>query len=248
VSKRDQCSVALRIDDIGASSKQFEIYSKTRWANILFLKTLPRFRAWGPYREMSAAEWSDTLETLEDHNARITVAITASWVESDGTLVPFPRKWPAEARALLEGQERGLIEIANHGMTHCVVGKHRPRAFRSNRNYHREFWDWIPRETHFRHMRESQDILQQYFGARVTTFVPPGNVFTLDTVDAAREFGIERINCSGHRRKLEEMRFINNDQVVDFHDREIVLHGVGWVGNCLAGLPKDTTFSFIKDL
>ena len=28
----------------------------------------------------------------------------------------------------------GLIDIANHGNTHCVLGKHLPQFFSSNRN------------------------------------------------------------------------------------------------------------------
>ena len=58
-------SLALRLDDVGASTKRYEVYSKCRFGigryaisgNWLFLKYLPGIKAWGPYRELSAKEW-----------------------------------------------------------------------------------------------------------------------------------------------------------------------------------------------
>ena len=83
--------VALRIDDIGASSKQFEVYSN-KWfgvGNLFFLKKLDFFKAWGPYKEMTASEWEAIFEILKKYDAKITVGVTASWVEYSGQLVPF---------------------------------------------------------------------------------------------------------------------------------------------------------------
>jgi hypothetical protein len=77
----------LRIDDIGASTKQFEVYSKRRFGNFLFLKYLPWFKAWGPYQEMSADEWQQVLDLLTKCPAKLTVGVTASWVEKDGEKV-----------------------------------------------------------------------------------------------------------------------------------------------------------------
>ena len=150
--------IFLRIDDIGASTKKFEIYSKNRFANILFFKYLKSYRSWGPYQELSKKEWEQVFEILSNYNAKLTVGITASWVERDSTLVPFPEKYPEQADLLKLGSENRLIEIANHGLTHCIVGKHLPKMFTSNRKYHREFWDWIPRDIHFEHLEKSQQI------------------------------------------------------------------------------------------
>ena len=79
-------------------------------------------------------------------------------------------------------------------------------------------------------MRESQDILQQYFGVRVTTFVPPGNVFTLDTVDAAREFGIERINCSGHAGRKIPLTVTYHKKTKLDGNAHVLLYGYGSYG------------------
>ncbi|MBI4253675.1 MAG: polysaccharide deacetylase family protein, partial [Candidatus Rokubacteria bacterium] len=141
--------VALRLDDVGAASKRHEVYGLTRVrvgtlvvpfpGNFLFLKYLPPIKRWGPYRELSAPEWEGVLAALETAHARMTVAVTAGWVESDGGVTPFPRKFPAAAGVIREGVRRGLLEIANHGYTHCVLRDRlfRPRLFAGNREFHR---------------------------------------------------------------------------------------------------------------
>jgi len=126
----------LRIDDIGASTKRYEVYSKKMFGNFLFLKYLPGFKAWGPYDEMDDAQWQKVLDLLIKYSAKLTVGITASWVDRDGDLVPFPEKFPVQAGVIKQGWKEGLLEIASHGLTHCVLGKHLPRFFSSNRKYH----------------------------------------------------------------------------------------------------------------
>ena len=118
--------IALRIDDIGASTKKYEIYSKKPLGNILFLKYTKLFKAWGPYDEMDDAQWQLVLDLLIKFSAKLTVGITASWVDRDCNMVPFHEKYPAQAGVLKQGWKEGLLEIANHGLTHCVVGKHMP--------------------------------------------------------------------------------------------------------------------------
>ncbi|HEX9124863.1 MAG TPA: hypothetical protein VF948_00580, partial [Methylomirabilota bacterium] len=91
---------ALRLDDVGAASKQHEVYGVTRIelgplalpfpGNFLFLKYLPPVKRWGPYRELTAPEWERVLAELESRGARMTVGVTAGWVETDGRIVPFP--------------------------------------------------------------------------------------------------------------------------------------------------------------
>src|SRR3990170_1650748 len=43
----------LRLDDLGASSKQYERWSRHRWANVWPLHDRRLFGAWGPYRELA---------------------------------------------------------------------------------------------------------------------------------------------------------------------------------------------------
>ncbi len=241
--------IALRIDDIGASSKQFEVYSKKfkGLGNIFFFKYLPWFRAWGPYREMTTNHWRGVLETLREFEAKLTVGVTAGWIEKDSMVVPYPKKYPKQAAILKKGLEEGLIEIANHGLTHCVVGKHLPRLLRSNRKYHREFWDWVPVEVHFDHIQQSQKILQEYFETKVTTLVPPGNVYSEATIEAASQFGINLINCHTTSCTKNGMRILGEENVFAFHDRELVLNGIDWLKDKLAK-QTEITYCFVRDL
>jgi len=232
--------VALRLDDVGAASKRHEVYGLTRIplgrmrvpfpGNFLFLKYVPRIKRWGPYRELSPAEWDAILEMLEDTGARLTVAVTAGWVERDGGVVPFPLKFPDQAAVIRQGITRGLLEVANHGYTHCVLrdGLFRPRLFSGNRQYHREFYDWLPEEVHREHLYRSQDILQSCFGTRIETLVPPGNVLSTKTLAAAPAAGIRFISCRDADRwgTGHGVTFVEQARVVAFHDRDLVLDGL----------------------
>lgn len=246
-----QNKTALRIDDIGASSKFFERYSKKRLCNVGVLRHRKLFGAWGPYREMSGHEWDEVLEVLQRHGAKLTVGVTAAWVERDGRLIPFPEKFPVEAKALKEGLKVGLIEIANHGLTHCVLenDKFRPRLLGNNRKSHREFWDWLPDETHFEHLERSQKILQDFFEEDVVTLIPPGNVYSGITLKAAQKTGLKIVNCQNPKIFPENapLKVIGNQSVIAFHDRELVLYGIAWLEKVLQE-NKGKEFCFVKEL
>ena len=232
-------AVALRLDDVGASSKRFEVYGRTRlpfggWqlpfpGNFLFLKYLPPIKRWGPYGELTAQAWEQILLLLEATGARMTVAITAGWVERDGRVVPYPRKFPDAAALLSQAVRQGLVEPANHGWTHCVLKDRlfRPRAFRGNRPWHREFVDWVPASVHREHLARAQATLEDHFGVRVLTFVPPGNAFTRETVEAARDVGLCYLSSRDAARwgPAEGMVFVDDACVRVLHDRELVLAG-----------------------
>lgn len=248
---------ALRLDDVGASTKRYEVYSNRSWGlgpvrvsgNWLFLKYLPGVRAWGPYRELSAAEWRDVIGLLSDASASMTIAVTAAWVDRAGGLTPFPLRFPAAAEALKAGVRQGVIEIANHGLTHCVLDRHlfRPRWFSSNRTYHREFWEWVPASTQEEHIRRSQQILQEYFDVPVVTFVPPGNVFTESTLAAAERHGLRFVSCDAEAGRHGQMTILGNEDVVPMHDRDLVMNGVEWLRRLLAQEPG-RTFCSVAEL
>jgi Polysaccharide deacetylase len=238
---------ALRLDDVGAASKRHEVYGVTRVrlgplalpfpGNFLFLKYLPPVKRWGPYRELTAAEWESVLTGLEASGARMTVGVTAGWVESDGRIVPFPRKFSDAAAVIRRGADRGLLEVANHGYTHCVLenGRFRPRLFSGNRTEHREFHDWLPADVHREHVNRAQGILQDFLGSPVLTFVPPGNVFSRTTLAAAAAAGLRYVSCLEPARwgAVEGMTFVGESDVVSIHDRDLVLRGVGYLARLL---------------
>jgi peptidoglycan/xylan/chitin deacetylase (PgdA/CDA1 family) len=245
------------MDDVGASSKRYEIYSNWRArlgplyvsGNWLFLKYLSPFKAWGPYQELGETHWNGICRLLEEHRAKLTVAITAGWVESEHEVVPFPERFPRQAAAIREGVRAGLLEVANHGLTHCVLDNNlfKPRWFSGNRLYHREFWEWVPVAVHARHVERSQRILQDYFAGGVVTFVPPGNVFTDDTLELAARNGLRFLSAAaapGHRRG---MAILGNDDTEVFHDRDVALHGVAWLQRCLER-HAGAEFCFVRDL
>jgi peptidoglycan/xylan/chitin deacetylase (PgdA/CDA1 family) len=237
----------LRMDDVGAASKRYEVYGLTRIpvagvrlpfpGNWLWFKYLPPFKRWGPYRELAAADWRHILELLASNGARLTVAVTAAWVERDGTLTPFPQKFPEAAKVLREGVEAGLLEVANHGLTHCLLADRafRPRAFASNRQYHREFYDFVPAELQDTHIARSQEILCDAFRTDVVTFVPPGNLLQPITVEIARRHGLRFLSYRAPTTLGGVLPVIGDDRGVVFHDRDVMLGGMAWLRARLEG-------------
>jgi polysaccharide deacetylase len=247
------------MDDVGASSKRYEVYARplplpgrARHAgDILFLKYLPALRAWGPYRELSAADWQRIGEILERTAAVLTVAVTAGWVEWSGRIVPYPERFPHAAEILRGLVATGRIEVANHGLTHCVLRDlaFRPRVFAGNRRWHREFYDWIPLATQREHLTRSQEILRSWLGREVTTFVPPGNVFGETTLQAAADVGIRTVSCNTPPRRWGPIAVVGNQRVRDFHDRDVVLGGVAWLEAEISRYrERELRFVHVRDL
>lgn len=236
----------FRIDDIGACTKHFNQYGQKvfryrgityfyfPFANLGFFKRLPPFRRWAVYDEITAAEWKEFLAIFKEYNIVPIIAITATWVEKDNMLTPFPQKFPEEARVLKAAAKNNQIIIANHGLTHCVVGKHLPWWWGSNRKYHREFWDWIPEATHREHIIQSQEILETFFEHPVEILVPPGNVWSIKTYRAMKGTHIKKVLCNRYMidstEQLSDIEFIDDRQgFINFHDRELKLYGKDWL-------------------
>lgn len=231
-SASEGTKIAFRMDDVGASTKQFEVYSKSLIGNFLVLKYFPPFKAWAPYNELSAKNWEEIINILDRTNSKITVAVTAAWVEKNGDLTPFPKKFPKQAAILKKALQSGLIEIANHGLTHCVVGQHLPRLFTSNRKYHREFLDFLSEEEIKNHLEKSQKILEDYFKTRVTTFTPPGNMYTKFTWEYAQKIGLKYLS-------------VKEKNTFAFHDKDIILNGIQWLEKKI-NLFKSQGFQIVK--
>jgi len=243
----NKTKIILRIDDIGASTKQFNQHGKVYWtllkkkmpvaffANWLFFKRIKPFRNWGVYPELNAKQWLLIYDLLKHYNAKMTVGVTACWAQSHNDLIPFDRKFPDEYSLLKEGLQEGLIEIANHGLTHCVLKDNLfyPKMFSSNRKFHREFWDWLPESIHKNHIEKSQEILSGIFQTDIVTFIPPGNVWTELTEMYAKEYGIKYLSSLESKaptgKKKNGLIYVGNANMIDFHDREISLFGIEWL-------------------
>jgi len=222
----------VRIDDVGASTKKYNQHVKSFPFCSVFdfwpLKVIWPFKGWGPYKELTLKEWQEALSFFEKNNIKPIIAITACWVERNNTLTPFPKKFPGQANFLKEKFLQGKIEIANHGLTHCVVGKHLPKLVGSNREFHREFWSYLPYETHEKHLFASQKILESFFEKPITIFVPSGNIWSLSTYQALLKTGLKKVIANRYMQDSEEemqgVEFIDDKEGwLVLHDRDLKL-------------------------
>ena len=235
----------FRIDDIGASTKHFNQHGK-KWvslfgmkvyfpfANVWFFKRIEPFRGWAKYDEVTAGEWRVYLDMFEKNSIVPIIAVTATWVEADGTLVPFPEKFPEEAAVLKEAFLNNKIVIANHGLTHCVVGMHAPRFWSSNRKFWREFLPSLDEEVHRNNIVQSQEILETYFQKPIEILVPPGNLWSIKTYRALAGTNIKKVMCNRYMidsdEQMEKITFVpDNKRTCVFHDRELKLYGKMWL-------------------
>lgn len=238
--------VTFRIDDIGASSKYYNQHGEKTFfwkgipffyfplANFWFFKRMRPFKKWGHYEELTVHEWQEILAVFKENNIVPIIAITAAWVDAHNTLIPFPEKFPQQAALLKEAFLKNEIIIANHGLTHCIVGRHLPRFFGSNRKFHREFWPKLEQSVHTEHIQKSQVILEGYFEKMIEIFVPPGNVWSKKTYQALRETHIKTIIANHYLldsdEPLQDIEFKDDTYIFfNFHDRELKLYGKEWL-------------------
>ncbi len=222
----------IRVDDIGASTKKYNQHIKSFPFCSIFdwwpLHILPPFKGWGPYKELTLKEWQEVLDFFEKNNIKPILAITAGWVEKNNTLTPFQEKFPEQARFLKQALKEGKIEVANHGLTHCMVGKHLPKLVGSNRKFHREFWSYLPYETHEKHILASQKILEDFFEKPITIFVPPGNIWSEKTYRVLKKTNLKKVIANRYMQDSEEemqgVEFIDDKEgFLVLHDKDLKL-------------------------
>jgi hypothetical protein len=173
------------------------------------------------------------LGIFKKNNIRPIIAITACWVDERSNLIPFPKKFPSEALLLKNASDHGDILIANHGLSHCVIGKHLPLFWKSNRKFHREFWPDLDEKVHKEHISRSQEILEDYFEKPIEIFIPPGNVWSKKTYDAMRNTHIKKVISSRYMLDsdvpMEGIEFIEDTKHFNLHDRDLKLFGATWL-------------------
>src|SRR5258706_7565154 len=204
------------------------------FSNFWFFKRIKPFKKWGKYDELTSLEWKDFLDIFKKNDIIPIVAITAAWVDNNSKLIPFPEKFPEQAKMLKQAFLNGRIIIANHGLTHSIVGSHLPKLLGSNREFHREFYQWLPDEIHQEHIIKSQKILESYFEKPIEIFVPPGNIWSQKTYKAFKNTNIKKVMSNKYMQdssqKMDGVSFIHdNDGVFAFHDRELKLYGQKWL-------------------
>lgn len=235
---------ALRMDDVGASTKWFNWHGVEgrKWGHWFLNKAAP-FGRWGPYRELRHDDWSDIADILDATGSRLTVGVTATWVTWNGELIPFPTRFPDEARILKDLCQDGLVEIACHGLTHCVLKGHafRPRWNAPNRWAHREFHDFIGASEHRDHLERATNILATFFSRDIKTFIPPGNLWTPATEFAALSCGyrylasLESVAPTGHA--TSGLVYVGTGVSEACHDRDIRCHGAEYLEQLIGRMP-----------
>ncbi len=241
--------ITLRMDDIGASSKKYEVYSKNKIGNILFLKYFRPFKAWGPYDELSERELENIFELLDLYKIQVTFGITAAWVDKNSRLLPFNEKYPTQSNLIKKAFEKKLIKIANHGLTHCVIGKHLPKLFSSNRKFHREFWEWVDLKTQDYSIKKSQEIFYSWLNYKPHIFVPPGNVYAKKTLEILEKYDFRLISTNKLvSNNISNIKFINPKNVFAFHDRELKLFGINWLKSNIEKLKDNYEIVKIDDI
>ncbi len=239
--------LTVRIDDVGASSKYYNQHGKLIFrhkdipyfffplANFWFLKRIKPFRECAPYQEVTVDEWTRYLDLFERLAIKPIVAITASWVDEESRLIPFPEKFPDRAQLLKQASKVDRIEIANHGLTHCVVGNHMPSFWRSNQRYHREFWPYLDEGTHREHFTSAQKILEDYFEKSIRIFVPPGYIWSVKTYRALKDTTISAVHSRNYMfDSTESMSGISyrrddQDDYLVLHDWDLKEHDCNWL-------------------
>ena len=97
-------------------------------------------------------------------------------------------------------------------------------------------------------LKESQKILENWLKIKVETFIPPGNVYCIETVIAAEKYGIKKINSSRPINNNSSIKTIDEKNILAFHDRELVLYGNKWLEKKLQDLSVDKKFVLLRDL
>jgi hypothetical protein len=222
----------IRIDDIGASTKQFERHS-TKFKGLINvgpLKNRQFFGDWGPYDEITPSilgEFIRFVKSDQFSNPVVILGITASYVNYDGSLITFDKYAPNLYKYILELEAMGNVVIGCHGLTHCVLKnkKFRPKFWGSNRIYHREFHDWLPRETLSNHLYMATSILRSIF-KDVSVIIPPGNLLNQYTLDVAENLDYKFLSTEDNvinSLNLSKIQPIKNDTCLRIHDRELAI-------------------------
>ncbi|MEC8299458.1 MAG: polysaccharide deacetylase family protein [Pseudomonadota bacterium] len=230
----------LRMDDFGACSRVYEKHSSKFFGLLDFYPLYHRrlLGSWGPFRELSVEEIVEIATILGERNVMMLFCITAGWPCINGGIAKFHEVFPEQSKKIKEYAQLGIFQIANHGLTHCVLEDpryRRPGIF-GNRDRHREF---LPERSN-KHLQESielsQQIISDYFEAEPQILVPPGHAISSRVFPYLYDSGIEAVaSGSSHlpNIKFRNMQILNGENFEVFHTRDIVLRGTDFLAEVL---------------
>jgi hypothetical protein len=221
----------LRLDDPGAAGR--------RWLD------------WWAHDDVAPAAW-DALWRELDGFGRASVFCCPGWVCEDGRVVDSRTQNPKEWAALDAGVRAGVADLECHGYTHmhpdtAAWGAAADRC--TSADWYREFWP--PRAPVEPSVEAQTAILDAWAAAcgAATSLVAPGEAWGVRTLAAARSRGYALFNSWGICRLQEPVPtwsvgigspYLDEADpawladglpaVGYWHDRDMALHGPGWVG------------------
>lgn len=223
--------LVLRLDDPGAAVKE-------------------HLRGW-QHEPVHADAWKALWDALEGFG-RASLFCCPGYVRADGTVADSRSVLPEEWRQLDAGAARGLAELECHGFTHMVPDTVAWSAASDRYDevgWFRELWppnlDQEPEvDAQAQRLRQWQEAL----GKTGTTLVAPGEEWGLNTLAAARSVGLRLLSswgiCFLDRAVPTWSAGIGSPyldeaapgwfddclpQVGYWHDRDMAVHGPGWV-------------------
>ncbi len=229
--------LVLRLDDPGAAVKE-------------------HLREWA-HPPLDARGWDALWQALSGFG-RASVFCCPGYVRADGSVVDSRAVLPDEWRHLDDGVVRGLADLECHGFTHMhpdTSGWVAAADRWDNADWFRELWPpqlaaEPPVEAQVERLRQWQSAV----GHPGTALVAPGEQWGLNTLAAARRCGFTLFNSWG-------LCFLDRDvptwttgigspyltdpdpawfadclpQIGYWHDRDMVVHGPGWIREQLDG-------------
>ncbi|MGZ6827705.1 MAG: hypothetical protein ACXVGH_13020 [Mycobacteriales bacterium] len=228
--------LVLRLDDPGASVKE-------------------HLRGWA-HPPVDDAGWEALWQAL-DGFGRASVFCCPGYVLADGTVVPSRSVLPQEWAALDDGVARGLADLECHGYTHqhpdtaaWVAAEDRFDEV----GWYRELWPpALDEEPSVDAQAGLLGAWQDATGLAGTSLVAPGEQWGLNTLAAARDRGFRLFTSWGvclldrpvptwttgigspYLDQADPSWFADClPQVGYWHDRDMAVHGPGWVPEQLA--------------
>jgi hypothetical protein len=228
--------LVLRLDDPGAAVKE-------------------HLRSWA-HPPLAPEGWAALWAALEGFG-RVSLFCCPGYVRADGSVADSRDELPAEWLAMDEGRDRGLADLECHGFTHMHPDTAAWSAAPDRHDevgWYRELWP--PQLAEEPTVDEQEARLRSWqaaTGSSGTALVAPGEEWGLNTLTAARRAGFRLFNSWGlcfldrpvptwthgigspYLDEADPSWFSDClPQVGYWHDRDMALHGPGWVGEQLS--------------
>jgi|GEM_PF-2943034 len=174
--------LAIRIDDIPFSTESW-------------------FWRW---QYFTPQQYEKFFQILEKHGAHVNYGIIPFNVsKEDGKWISYIEIFPETVQVIREAEQRGTVEVADHGATHVTPYQQRyveakttnpldlTRIIRFEFGYDPVLKKPIPYELQKEHIEKGVGEVEKWFGKKIELFIPPWHVWNEATEKALAEEGIK---------------------------------------------------------